>query len=80
MGRCRPLGTDEIESMKAHCPSPRDQAILSFFERTAYRAAETASLKVKDIWDGHQLRDHVQVRHEHMRKGVGRRASADSPA
>ena len=73
MGRCRPLSTDEIESMKAHCPSPRDHAILSFFERTAYRAAETASLKVKDIWDGHQLRDRVQVRREHMKKGVGRR-------
>lgn len=73
MGRCRPLSTDEIESMKAHCPSPRDRAILSFFERTAYRAAETASLKVKDIWDGHQLRDRVQVRREHMKKGVGRR-------
>jgi hypothetical protein len=50
MGRCRPLSTDEIESMKAHCLCPRDRAILSFFERTGYRAAETASLKVKDIW------------------------------
>jgi integrase len=73
MGRCRPLSTDEIELMKAHCPSPRDRAILSFFERTAYRAAETASLKVKDIWDGHQIRDRVQVKREHMKKGVGRR-------
>jgi integrase/recombinase XerD len=73
MGRCRPLSTDEIEAMKAHCLSPRDRAILSFFERTSYRAAETASLKVKDLWDGHQLRDRVQVRREHMKKGVGRR-------
>jgi integrase/recombinase XerD len=73
MGRFRPLTTDEIEAMKAHCPCPRDRAILSFFERTGYRAAETASLKVKDIWDGHQLRDRVQVRKSAMKKGVGRR-------
>jgi integrase/recombinase XerD len=73
MGRCRPLSTDEIEVMKAQCCSPRDRAILSFFERTGYRAAETASLKVKDVWDGRQIRDRVQVRREHMKKGVGRR-------
>jgi integrase len=73
VGRCRPLSTDEIEAMKAHCPSPRDRAILSFFERTGYRAAETASLKVKDIWDGHQLKDRVQVKKSAMKKGVGRR-------
>jgi integrase/recombinase XerD len=72
MGRCRPLSTNEIESMKAHCPNPRDRAILSFFERTGYRAAETASLKVRDIGDGHQLRDRVQVKREHMKNGVGR--------
>jgi hypothetical protein len=46
MGCCRPLSTDEIEAMKAQCSSPRDRAILSFFERTGYRAAETASLMV----------------------------------
>ena len=73
MGRCRPLSTDEIEAMKAHCHMPRDRAILAFFERTGYRAAETASLKVKDIWDGHQLRDRVQVKRSAMKKGVGRR-------
>ena len=73
MGRCRPLSTDEIEAMKAQCPNPRDRAILSFFERTGYRAAETASLKVKDIWDGHQLRDRVQVKRSAMKKGVARR-------
>jgi integrase/recombinase XerD len=73
MGRCRPLSTDEIESMKAHCLDLRDRAILSFFERTGYRAAETASLKVKDVWDGHQLRDRVQVKRSAMKKGVGRR-------
>ena len=73
MGRCRPLSTNEIESMKTHCQTPRDRAMLSFFERTGYRAAETASLKVKDIWDGRQLRDRVQVRREHMKKGIGRR-------
>jgi integrase/recombinase XerD len=73
MGRCRPLSTDEIEAMKAHCHEPRDRAILSFLERTAYRAAETASLKVKDIWDGHQIRDRVQVRKSAMKKQVGRR-------
>jgi integrase len=73
MGRCRPLSTAEIEAMKAQCRSPRDRAILSFFERTGYRAAETASLKVKDVWDGRQIRDRVQVRREHMKKGVGRR-------
>jgi integrase len=48
-------------------------AILVFFERTVYRAAETASLKVKDIWDGHQIRDRVQVQAKNMKKGVGRR-------
>jgi integrase len=73
MGHCRPLSTSEIESMKSHCPSPRDRAILSFFERTGYRAAETASLKVRDVWDGRRLRDRVQVRKSAMKKGVGRR-------
>ena len=73
MGRCRPLSTDESESMKAHCHTPRDRAILSFFERTGYRANETASLKIKDIWDGHQIRDRVQVQAKHMKKKVGRR-------
>jgi integrase len=73
MGRCRPLSTDEIEAMKAHCQGPQERALVSFFERTGYRAGETASLKVKDVWDGHQLRDRVQVKHEHMKKGVGRR-------
>jgi integrase len=73
MGRCRPLLAHEISAMKSHCHQPRDRAILSFFERTGYRAAETASLKVKDVWDGHQLRDRVQVRREHMKKGVRRR-------
>jgi integrase len=73
MGRCRPLSTDEIEAMKAHCQEPRDRAILNFFERTGYRAAETASLKVTDIWDGHQLKDRVQVKRAAMKKGVGRR-------
>jgi integrase len=51
-GTLETLSTDEIEAMKAHCHEPRDRAILSFFERSSYRAAETASLKVKDIWDG----------------------------
>jgi integrase len=73
MGRCRPLSTDEIEAMKAHCPAPRDKAIIAFFERTGYRAAETASLRVRDIWDGHQLKDRVQVRKSAMKKQVGRR-------
>jgi integrase len=73
MGRCRPLSTDEIESMKAHCQGPQERALISFFERTGYRAAETASLKVKDVWDGHQLRDRVQVERRHMKKSVGRR-------
>ena len=73
MGCCRPLSTNKIEAMKAQCSSPRDRAILNFFERTGYRAAETASLKVKNIWDGHQLRDRVQVRRSAMKKGVGRR-------
>jgi hypothetical protein len=36
MGRCRPLSTDEIEAMKAHCHTPRGRAILAFFERTGY--------------------------------------------
>ena len=73
MGRCRPLSSDEIASMKAHCHEPRDRALVSFFERTGYRAAETASLKVRDIWDGSQLRDRVQVRKSATKKGVGRR-------
>ena len=73
MGRCRPLLTNEIEAMKAHCSIPRDRALLNLFERTGYRAAEAASLKVKDVWDGHAIRDRVQVRREHMKKNVGRR-------
>ena len=57
--------------MKVHCHNPRDRAILSFFERTGYRANETASVKVKDIWDGHQIRDRVQVQAKRMKKKVG---------
>jgi integrase len=73
MGRCRPLADTEILAMKAHCSSPRDRAIVAFFERTGYRSSEAASLKVKDVWDGHQIRDRVQVRRSAMKKGVGRR-------
>ena len=80
MGRCRPLSTDEIEAMKAHSQGPQERALISFFERTGYRASETASLKVKDIWDGHQLKDRVQVKRKHMKKGVGRRPRRPGPA
>jgi integrase len=34
---------------------------------------ETASLKVKDVWTGSQLKDRVQVRKTAMKRGVGRR-------
>ena len=38
MGRCRPLLTDEIKAMKAHCQGAQERALISFFERTGHRA------------------------------------------
>ena len=73
MGKCRPLSTDEIELMKAHCSTPLERALLAFFERTGYRSSEAASLRIKDLWDGSQIRDRVQVQARHMKKHVGRR-------
>ena len=38
-----------------------------------YRSNETASLVVSDLWDGHQVRDRVQIQAKHMKKKVSRR-------
>src|SRR5918996_94647 len=73
MGRCRPLSEDEAASMKAHCYNPEERALINFLEHTGYRARETSSLTVGDLWDGHQVKDRVQVKARNMKKKVIRR-------
>jgi integrase len=73
MGRCRPVSDGEADSMEAHCQGPEELALIRFFRHTAYRSHETASLTVGDLWDGHQLRDRVQIQAKHMKKKVSRR-------
>jgi integrase len=73
MGRCRPLSESEAESMKAHCHGPEELALINFLEHTGYRARETSSSTVGDLWDGHQVKDRVQVKARNMKKKVSRR-------
>jgi hypothetical protein len=73
MGRCRPISDHEADAMEAHCDGPEELALVRFLRHTAYRNNETASLVISDLWDGHQVKDHVQVRREHMKKKVSRR-------
>jgi hypothetical protein len=44
MGRCRSLSDSEAESMKAHCRTPEELALINFLEHTGYRSRETSSL------------------------------------
>ena len=73
MGRCRPVSDSEADAMEAHCDGPEELALIRFFRHTAYRSNETASLVVSDLWDGHQVRDRVQIQAKHMKKKVSRR-------
>jgi integrase len=73
MGCCRPVSDSEADSMEAHCDGPEELALIRFFRHTAYRSNETSSLMVSDLWDGHQVRDRVQIQAKHMKKKVSRR-------
>ena len=73
MGRCRPVSDSEADAMEAQCDGPEELALIRFFRHTAYRSNETASLVVSDLWDGHQVRDRVQIQAKHMKKKVSRR-------
>ena len=73
MGRCRPVSDSEADSMEAHCQGPEELALIRGFRHTAYRSNETAALVVSDVWDGHQVRDRVQIQARHMKKKVSRR-------
>ena len=73
MGRCRPVSDSEADAMEAKCHNPQELALLRFFRHTAYRSHETSSLVVSDLWDGHQVRDRVQIQAKHMKKKVSRR-------
>jgi integrase len=73
MGRCRPVSDSEADAMEAYCDRPEELALIRFFRHTAYRSNETASLVVRDLWDGHQVRDRVQIQTRHMKKKVSRR-------
>ena len=73
MGRCRPVSDSEADAMEAHCHGPKELALVRFFRHTAYRSRETASLTVGDLWDGHRLRDRIQIQAKHMKKKVSRR-------
>jgi integrase len=48
-------------------------ALIKFLRHTAYRSHETSKLTVGDLWDGHQVRDRVQIAARHMKKKVSRR-------
>jgi integrase len=73
MGRCRPVSDHEANAMEAHCHGPEELALIRFFRHTAYRSNETSSLVVSDLWDGHQVRDRVQIQAKHMKKKDSRR-------
>ena len=73
MGRCRPVLIAKPMRMEAQCDGPEELALIRFFRHTAYRSNETASLVVSDLWDGHQVRDRVQIQAKHMKKKVSRR-------
>jgi integrase/recombinase XerD len=60
--------------MEAHCQGPEELALIVFLRKTGYRSSEVSSLVVGDLWDGRQLKDRVQVKREHMKKKVSRRA------
>jgi integrase len=72
-GRCRPVSDNEADRMEAYCQGPEELALVRFFRHTAYRSHETSSLVVSDLWDGHQVRDRVQIQAKHMKKKVSRR-------
>ena len=76
MGRCRPVSDSEADAMEAHCDGPEELALIRFFRHTAYRSNETSSLVVSDLWDGHQVKDRVQIQAKHMKKR-GFQASSD---
>jgi integrase len=59
--------------MEAQCNGPEELALIRFFRHTAYRSNEASSLVVSDLWDGHQVRDRVQIQAKHMKKKVSRR-------
>ena len=80
MGRCRPVSDSEADSMEAHCDGPEELALIRFFRHTAYRSNETASLVVCDLWDGHQVRDRVQIQARHMKKKVSPPADSYRPS
>jgi hypothetical protein len=73
MGRCRPVSDSEADTMEAHCDGPKELALIRFFRHIAYRSNETSSLVVSDLWDGHQVRDRMQIQAKHMKKKVSRR-------
>jgi integrase len=73
MGCCRPLSDSEADRMEAHCRGPEELALIRMLRKTVYRSSEIASLRVGDLWDGRQVKDHVAVKRKHMKMQVARK-------